>query len=324
MTVDALADSLRHAVIPAVPVPFNSDLKIDVINLLSYATWMAAQKIGAVAVWAHTGRGLLLDEDQRLQVLEVWHRSIGDVPIVCGVGVPHSEKLPDDASARTKRVIDLSVAMAEQAHVGGAKAVLAYPPTALRDLPDCGRRVVDLHRAICEVGLPVIAFHLYGEAGGVAYSPDSIEEILDLRRVIGIKLATLDSVLTFQDISSVVSTRLDALLITGEDRFLGYSLTLGADAALIGMAAACTDKCVALLDAWNCGDLPAFISLTAALDEFSRATFVAPMDGYVQRMLWALEADGVIVSEAVDPFGPTLTAADRDRVRSAVRVLRSK
>lgn len=324
MTVDALADSLRHTIIPAVPVPFSSDQRIDITKLQSYATWMAGQKVGAVAVWAHTGRGLFLNEDQRSHVLEVWHRSIGGVPIVCGVGVPRSENLPDDASARTKRVIDRSVAMAEQAREGGAMAVLAYPPTALRDLPDCDRRAVDLHRALCEVGLPVIAFYLYGEAGGVDYSLDSVEEILDLRRVFGIKLATLDSVMTFQDISSAVSGRSDVLLITGEDRFLGYSLMLGADAALIGMAAACTDKCVALLDAWNGGDLPAFISQTAALDEFSRATFVAPMDGYVQRMLWVLEAEGVIASEAVDPFAPALTAADRDRVRAAVGVLRSK
>lgn len=324
MTAGALTDRLRHTVIPAVPVPFSSDQRIDLAKLRSYATWMAAQKVGAVAVWAHTGRGLLLDEDQRSRVLEVWRWSLGGVPIVCGVGVPHSENLPDDAGARTKRVIDLSVAMAEQAREGGALAVLAYPPTALRGLPDCDRRAVDFHRAICEVGLPVIAFYLYGKAGGIDYSLDTVEEILGLRRVIGIKLATLDSVMTFQDIASAISGRSDVLLITGEDRFLGYSLTLGADAALIGMAAVCTDKCVALLDAWNCGDLPAFISQTAALDEFSRATFVAPMDGYVQRMLWALEADGVIAGEAVDPFAPTLTAADRDRVRAAVRVLRSQ
>ena len=40
----------------------------------------------------------------------------------------------------------------------------------------------------------------------------------------------------------------DKLLITGEDRFLGYSLMMGARAALIGMGAALTDIQAQLLE----------------------------------------------------------------------------
>ena len=47
------------------------------------------------------------------------------------------------------------------------------------------------------------------------------------------------------------------------------------------------------------------------------------MDGYVQRMLWALEDDGVLKTPVLDPFGPRLGADDRDRVRAAVGNLRS-
>ncbi|MFQ5702410.1 MAG: dihydrodipicolinate synthase family protein [Gemmatimonadales bacterium] len=324
LSVRQLVDRLRHSVIPAVPVPFDREERIDTQALEIYSGWMARQAIGGVAVWAHTGRGLLLNDVQRSRVLEVWRGQLGDVPVICGVGVPNAEALPSDAVHRTARVIALSVTMAEQARHGGAKAVLVYPPATLRDLTDRDQRVVDLHRAVCDVGLPVIAFYLYGAAGGIDYSRGCIEEVLDLPGVIGIKVATLDSVITFQDIASVVSEHRDSLLITGEDRFLGYSLTLGAQAALIGMAASCTDRTVALLNAWNVGDLGAFISQTAALDEFARATFTAPMDGYVQRMLWALEADGVIGGEALDPFGPGLPRADRERVAAAVRTLRSK
>ena len=212
--------------------------------------------------------------------------------------------------------------MAEAAREGGASAVLVYPPTPLRDLGDRDRRVLEVHRAVAAVGLPVIAFYLYEAAGGISYSPNAIEELLHLDGVIGIKLATLDSVMTFQDIGALVSHQEDALLISGEDRFLGYSLTLGTDAALVGMAAACTDRCVALLDAWYERDLPTFVRLTAVLDNFSRATFSEPMEGYVQRMLWALEADGVIPVRVWDPFAPGLAEGERDIVAQAVRDLR--
>ena len=43
----------------------------------------------------------------------------------------------------------------------------------------------------------MIAFYLYEAAGGVAYDDDTLRALLDLPEVIGIKVATLDSVMTF-------------------------------------------------------------------------------------------------------------------------------
>src|SRR5438034_643797 len=95
--------------------------------------------------------------------------------------------------------------------------------------------------------LPVIAFHLYEAAGGVAYDNQTLHAILALPDVIGIKVATLDSVVTFQRIAGLMRDHPGKLLITGEDRFFGYSLTMGATAALIGIGAALTDLQVALI-----------------------------------------------------------------------------
>lgn len=63
--------------------------------------------------------------------------------------------------------------------------------------------------------------------------------VLNRPEVLWIKVATLDSVLTFRGIAALVQSRAsDKVLITGEDRFLGYSLMAGTDAALVGMGAA--------------------------------------------------------------------------------------
>ena len=65
-------------------------------------------------------------------------------------------------------------------------------------------------------------------------------------------MATLDSVMTFQDVAGLLATEAPGkLVITGEDRFLGYSLMCGARAALIGMGAACTDLQADLLRAYR-------------------------------------------------------------------------
>jgi 4-hydroxy-tetrahydrodipicolinate synthase len=214
--------------------------------------------------------------------------------------------------------------MARQARDGGAAGLLVYPPTALRGLTDLDNRVVEVHKAVAEQGLPVIAFYLYEAAGGIPYSTDTVNELLDLQAVIGVKIATLDSVMTFQDLAAEVRYHPQALLITGEDRFLGYSLALGADAALVGMAAALTDVSCRLLAAWFERDLDAFTELSVALDGFSRSTFHQPMDGYVQRMLWALEADGVLQSNPRDPFGPGIPVVEQTAVAAAVAHLRNR
>jgi 4-hydroxy-tetrahydrodipicolinate synthase len=274
-----------------VPVPFRGD-EIDFAAQRAYASWMARQPIAGVAVWAHTGRGPHLSDDQRRVVLEEWRAALPDKIIVAGANGP---------------------TMARDAKRGGADALLAFP------VP---KNAVVYHDELSQE-LPVIAFYLYAAAGGVNYDDTALHGILALPHVLGIKVATLDSIMTFQRIAAVLRDHPDKLLITGEDRFLGYSLMMGARAALIGMGAALTDVQAALLSAHASGDARAFMRLSAQVDVFSQATFTEPMDGYIRRMLWALAADGVIPDDACDdPWGPALAAAEREAVRRAVREAR--
>jgi 4-hydroxy-tetrahydrodipicolinate synthase len=208
--------------------------------------------------------------------------------------------------------------MAERAARLGADALLVYAPTWLRGLDPVRRdeRVVDHHRRVAEVGLPLVLFYLYEAAGGVSYGPEALDELLAMPGVVGIKMATLDSVMTFQDVARLVRERHpETLLVTGEDRFLGYSLMCGARAALVGMGAVCTELQADLLRAHAAGDADRFLRLSATVDELAEALFVAPMEGYIRRVLWALAHLGVIPAEAAnDPWGPDLAPADLDRV----------
>src|SRR5262249_14940539 len=131
--------------------------------------------------------------------------------------------------------------MARQAADLGADAILVHPPTFCRARADQDRHVLDYHSAIAQARPPLVPLHLYDAAGGIDYSSEVLGELLARPEVLGIKLATLDSVMTFQRVASLIRARCpDKVLITGEDRFLGYSLMCGAQAALIGMGAACT------------------------------------------------------------------------------------
>jgi 4-hydroxy-tetrahydrodipicolinate synthase len=274
-----------------VPVPFRArTLAADAQQ--AYARWLATQPVAGVAVWAHTGRGSHLTPAERGAVLATWRAALPDKLIVAGASSP---------------------AMAREAKAGGADALLAFPA---RHDP------LGYHAALASE-LPTIAFYLYEAAGGVAYDDATLHAILALPHVIGIKVATLDSVMTFQRVAAVARAHPDKLLITGEDRFLGYSVMLGARAALIGLGAALTHLPAALLTAYQRRDFATFLDVAARCDAFAEATFVAPLEGYVRRMLWALAADGVIPPEACDdPWGPVLSAAECDAVRRAVHAAR--
>lgn len=283
---------LHGHLIPAVPVPFRGNVLAD-DALVSYARWMANQPVAGVAVWAHTGRGLHLTPQQRERVLAVWRAALPGKIIVAGVN---------------------SIEMARAAKAGGADALLAFP-RPLDPIP--------YHVALGKE-LPVIAFYLYESAGGVLYDNATLHGLLAAPEVIGIKVATLDSVMTFQRVASLMREYPGKLLITGEDRFLGYSLTMGAHTALIGMGAALTDIQAALLRSFGAGDFSGFVQLSGMCDRFAQATFVAPIEGYVRRMLWAAAAEGAIPDDACDdPWGPPLDPHERDVVRRAMRDARA-
>ncbi|HEX5385783.1 MAG TPA: hypothetical protein VFW66_03695 [Gemmatimonadales bacterium] len=290
-----IRERLDGGLVPAVPVPFRGRA-LDREALAAYARWMARQPIAGVAVNVHTGRGPHLTPDDRRLVLSTWRAALPDRVLIAGAW---------------------DVATAAEARALAADALLAFPRSA-----DAGDAVA-YHEHLGRE-LPVLAFYLYAAAGGAAYDDAALRGILALPSVVGIKVATLDSVMTFQRLARLVTPLSDKLLMTGEDRFLGYSLLLGARSALVGMGAALTDVQARLLCAHAAGDWPRFVALSAVCDRFGEATFTPPMEGYVRRMLWAAAADGAISADACDdPWGPALPDAEREVVQQAVRDARA-
>ncbi|HEV2863196.1 MAG TPA: dihydrodipicolinate synthase family protein [Pyrinomonadaceae bacterium] len=311
-TAENLRARLDGGLVPAVPVTLDGAGRLHAAAHDSYLRHMSGQPVAGVAVWAHTGRGLMLDGETAAAVLRDWRAALPSKVIVAGAGAR-----PGSGAADATR---LSVEMAERAARLGADAVLAYAPVWLRGRDDAERLIVEHHRRLAAVGLPLVLFYLYEEAGGISYPPEVLDELLSMPEVVGIKMATLDSVMTYQDVSRRLAARHpDRLLITGEDRFLGYSLMRGARAALVGMGAACSRLQSELVGAHVRGDAARFLELSRLADVLAEATFTRPMEGYIRRMLWVLVQQGVIPLEAAnDPWGPELPREEYDEVGRAL------
>jgi 4-hydroxy-tetrahydrodipicolinate synthase len=311
-SLDELKAALTGGLIPAVPVMFDREHRFHERAHVAYVSFMSSQPIAGVAVWAHTGRGLLLDEHTAQRVMQQWRQAMSDKPLIAGVGARN----PQDGTNAT-------LTMAQAAADCGADALLVYPPSWLRDHDQRDSLIIKHHEQLSKLGLPLVLFYLYEAAGGVRYTTNVLDELMTLPNVIGIKMATLDSVMTYQDVASHIESRHpDKLLITGEDRFLGYSLRRGAKAALIGMGAVCSDLQAELIEAHFAGKAERFLELSDLTDRLAEVLFIDPMEGYIGRILYALAKLGVIPADAAnDPWGPALTATELDNITALLNTL---
>ena len=310
---ESLAQKINGGLIPAVPVPFDSDGKFHSQAHDSYLRYLTSQPIAGVAVWAHTGRGLHLEKETGKQVLIGWREALPSRTLIAGVGARA------DVTG-FQELTDQTIEMAERAARFGADALLVYPPTWLRDVATRDELIVELHSQLSQIGLPLILFYLYEAAGGIGYKANVLDELLSLPNVAGIKVATLDSVMTYQDISrQIQSKHPEKLLITGEDRFLGYSLQRGARAALVGMGAVCCELQAELISASLEKNAKRFLDLSDAVDRLGETLFINPMEGYIGRILLALVHLGVIPRDAAyDPWGPELRREEFENIGAVI------
>jgi 4-hydroxy-tetrahydrodipicolinate synthase len=315
-SADELKATLTGGLIPAVPVMFDRHGKFHESAHSSYVKFMSTQPIAGVAVWAHTGRGLHLDPDTARKVMSEWRHQLPEKPLIAGVGTNNNELSPQEA-------INATLMMASSAAEYGADALLVYPPSWLKDHESRDSLIVEHHAQLSKFGMPMVLFYLYEAAGGLQYTKNVVDDLLALPNVVGIKMATLDSVMTYQDVARHIrSSYPEKLLITGEDRFLAYSLQRGAEAALIGLGAVCPDLQAELLASHFEHNAGRFLELSGLVDALAEVLFVSPMEGYIGRILCALSKLGVIPPEAAyDPWGPPLAPEETHQIGIVLNML---
>lgn len=299
MALDAraarLRDRLRGTLIAAPATPMTATGEVDLDLLSRYFAGLVADGADGLAVLAHTGRGPFLPPETRAAVIE---RAVAlGVPVIAGVGGSGNPGRGGSAVEEAQVAAEL-----------GADGVLVFPAE--------GDRVAG-HEAVWEAaGLPMIAFDLYT----MPCPPAVLRKIVDHPGVAGLKTALLADAMGCQE-TIAITRQAGKLAITGEDRMFGPSLLWGAEAALVGIAAAAVEVTKDVLRAFAGSDLRRFDQASARLDRLAEQTFTAPMEGYVQRMLWVAADEGRIPeSHAFDLYGPPLEARRPvEAVNTAVR-----
>jgi 4-hydroxy-tetrahydrodipicolinate synthase len=281
--------------IPATVLPMHADGSIDEAGLRSYIAWIAQQGPVALAINVDTGEGPHLTHDEKVRVIGIV-RDVTDLPIVAGLAGPST---------------DAAVRQARDFKAAGADALLCFPIPAYLSEPLDPRVPVEYHKAIGEVGLPMILFQLQPALAGLNYEPDTLRAMAAVDGVVAIKEASFDA-RRFVDVARLLEDLPRPItLLTGNDNFILESFMLGATGALIGFGAVMTREQVDMIDAWKDGRTEEALALGRRVQRLADVVFARPVGDYRVRLKECLRILGVL--ERADVRRPLQPIGDAER-----------
>ncbi len=294
-----------HGVIPAVLLPFESDLSIDEASFRKHLRDVTATpNISAITINAHSTEVASCTFDEQRRVLEIAQDEVGGrMPIVNGIWA--------DGSLEAARI-------ARMAAQGGASALLVFPPGPFT-LSQSAEMVVTHFKHIADAtDLPLIAFQ-YPLAGGQGYPKDTLlrlcQEVPSVRAIkdwIGNVPHHEWHIRTLQNLPRPVN------VLTTHSSWLFSSLVLGCNGLLSGSGSVIPDLQAQLFRAVQANDLTEARRLNDRIEPLARVFYADPWIDMHNRMKEALVLLGRLPRAVVRPPLVKLGAAEIARIRHAL------
>lgn len=286
-----------NGLIPATVLPMTPEAEIDEDGLRRYIRWIARQGVVGVAINVDTGETAHLTHAEKLRVLGIVKEELPPrVCMVAGVAGPFT-------AAAIKQAQDYRGA--------GADALLVFPIPAYLSSPLDPEIPVRYHRAIADVGVPLILFQLQPALGGVNYDLDVLRRLLAIDGVVALKEASFDARRYIETVALVRETGGRVAMLSGNDNFIYESFLLGADGALIGFGAIMTGEQVELIRLARGHRYDEAARLAMRVQRLADVVFAPPVANYRARLKEGLVMLGVLDRPTVRE--PLLPIPDADR-----------
>jgi len=299
------ASYVPHGVIPAVLLPFDTDLSIDEVSFRKHLRDVAAvDGLAAVTINAHsTEVGSCSFEEQR-RVLDIAQDEIGArLPLVNGIWADGSLE-----AARLAR-------MAEQ---GGASALLVFPPAPFTLGQNAAMALAHFQRIADATDLPLIVFQ-YPLATGQGYPKETllrlVDEVPSIRAIkdwIGNVPHHQWHIDTLQNLARPVN------VLTTHSSWLFASLVMGPNGLLSGSGSVIADLQARLFRAVQGNDLAEAKILADRIEPTARVFYADPFVDMHNRMKEALVLLGKLPRAVVRPPLVKIERAEIARIRQAL------
>ncbi len=270
-------------VIASVPYFITDQGRVDEARLRHLVSDLREAPIGGVALGSLIGRAWRPTDHDFSLTVRAWKEGLrSDKSLVVAVGAPPEVRRPLE-------LLETAFDLARLAAESGADALLLLPPVAVRGRPERDRLILEYHARVAEAGLPIFASYRREALGGINYGPEVLAQLLARPEVLGVEIATIDGISTFQQVEALVREYApEKLVVSGEERFLGYSLMCGANLAMVGIGAVDPAVVADLLDSHFSPDPARFLKRSREVDALARPIFRAPFDGTNDRLIATL------------------------------------
>jgi 4-hydroxy-tetrahydrodipicolinate synthase len=299
------ASYVPHGVIPAVLLPFDSDLAIDEANFRKHLRDVAAvEGLSAVTINAHSTEVGSCSFDEQRRVLAIAQDEIGGkLPLINGIWA--------NGSIEAAR-------LAKMAAEGGASALLVFPPAYFTLGQSPQMALAHFKRIADAADLPLIVFQ-YPLATGQGYPKETLlrlcEEVPSIRAIkdrIGNAPHHEWHIRTLQNLPRPVN------VLTTHSAWLFPSLVLGPNGLLSGSGSVIADLQAKLFRAVQGNDMAAAKRLNDRIEPLMRVFYADPFVDMHNRMKEALVLLGKLPHAVVRPPLVKIERSEIAAIRAAL------
>ena len=274
--------------------PFAADGTVEVVAFRQNVRAHLDAGLHGVVVAGSTGEAALLDEDERLRLVDAARMEVPpERPLLVGIG------------AESTRAV---VARARAAAARGADAVLVVAPHYYGSAMT-HEALRDHYRAVADASPVPVLLYTIPKYMHFALSPALVLELAEHENIVGMKDSAGDATL-FAQYLAARSDRFQVL--TGSGTLLGEALTLGADGAILAVALFAPMHSLLVLAAVRDGDADALAGAQSRLTPMA-ARIVGAMG--VAGVKAALDMVGLAGGSPRPPL-PPLDGAAHDELRA--------
>ena len=297
-----------HGIYPSTVLPMGPDFVPDWQAYAAHTAHCVLRPgITGVLMNGHAGENFVLSRAEKRRAVEVSVASVGGQRLViAGVNAESSLEAAEEA---------------RDARAAGAHAIMVFLPNAFA-MAHTTEMALLHHRTIMAAvpGMPLWLFQAHHGAGRMGFTPETMDVLLDIPEVVGIKEGAWEMDAYDALRRRVKAKRPDVAVCASGDEHLLACYVHGSDGSLVSLAVLMPDAIVALDAAIRAGDLTAGRALHEQLEPLAEAIYGAPPGGRATaRLKFCLAEMGVIPCPALRPPQPPVEGAEAAMLREALR-----
>lgn len=282
-------------IIPAMVTPLTADGKVNEPALRKFVNYLIDGGVHGIFSAGTTGEFYGLDKDEHRRVLEITVDEVkGRVPVYAGA-----------AAITTKEAVELG----QIAQDVGCDCISVLTPFFL--VPS-QKELKDHYKTIAaNVDLPLVMYNNLPKTQ-VTLTADTVEELADVKNIVGIKDSTGDFTLSGEYIRRTRGKDFSVLL--GRDTLIHAGLCYGATGAIASCGNVAPRLCADIYDKYVAGDIKGSLEAQYRLAPLRIAFSVGTFPAVIKESLTLL---GIDAGPCMLPAGP-MTDEQRAKLRSVL------